>query len=161
MPKLTNSTEVFITKLQALYDIEGELKKALPKLAKTATDPSLRKSFRGHLEETSGHSRRLEKAFQFLGLKPKKLKSEGVRGIVKDGAWVIDLKAPPFIKDAMLASSAIYAEHYEMAGYMSAIEMSKLLGHENIAKLLAETLKEEEKADQKLALLLRNNMNEE
>lgn len=157
MAKITDATQALVIKLQALYDIEGQLEKALPKMEKAASDPALKEGFRTHLEETREHTRRLESAFDILGEKPKKLRSEGIRGIVEDGAWVMKADAPEPVKDAMLASAARYAEHYEMAGYMSAIELAKLLGLSDLEETLAETLAEEEMADRKLVDALRKN----
>ena len=44
-------------------------------------------------------------------------------------------------------------EHYEMAGYGTVHNFSELLGEEEAAELLAETLEEEEEADAKLTAL--------
>ena len=154
MQKITDGMKAFELKLQALYDIEHELEKALPKFEKAATDPVLKEGFALHLKETEEHAKRLEKIFRMLGLDVKKTKSEGIRGIAADAAWVIKADAAPAIKDAMLASAARYAEHYEMAGYMSAIEQAKFLGQDEIADALADTLKEEHVADASLAMAM-------
>ncbi len=152
MTQLRNAEAVLLVKLQALYDIEHQLTKALPKMAKAANDAELKKGFTDHLKETENHIKRLEKAFKLLGKTAKKTKSEGIRGIIEDGSWVIkETEGLPELKDAMLASSARYAEHYEMAGYMSAIMESNALGLDDITELLNETLAEEQVADEKLA----------
>ncbi len=41
-------------------------------------------------------------------------------------------------------------EHYEIAGYGSAVTFAKLLGDQESAQLLAQTLDEEERTDKKL-----------
>ena len=158
MAKINTSNEAFVTKLQALYDIEGALVKALPKLEKAASDPNLKEGFRLHLSETENHVERLEQIFEILDSSPKKLKCEGIRGIIEDGEWVIKSSAPVPIKDAMIASAARYAEHYEMAGYLSAIDHAEMLGLNDAVALLQETLKEEEAADLKLKMAMRDNM---
>lgn len=158
MAKINSSNEAFLTKLQALYDIEGALLKALPKMEKAASDPNLKEGFRMHLDETQTHVERLEQIFEMMDSSPKKLKCEGIRGIIEDGEWVMKVTAPVPIKDAMIASSARYAEHYEMAGYMSAIDHADMLGMNDAMALLSETLKEEEAADEKLKTAMRDNM---
>jgi ferritin-like metal-binding protein YciE len=145
---------MFLTKIQVLYDVEKQLEKALPKLQKAANSLELKDGFAMHLEETKNHSVRLERIFEMLGAKPKKLESEGIRGIISDGGWVIDVNAPPDLKDKMLAGAARYAEHYEMAGYMTAIIQADDLGLEDVSDLLNETLTEEEEADATLATVL-------
>lgn len=147
MPKINDSTKAFISKLQCLYDIELQIEKALPKMAKAASSKDMKASFTLHHKETKEQVKRLERAFKSLEMKPKKTKVEGIRGIIADGEWVMDVDAPEDIKDAMLASAARYVEHYEMAGYTSAILEAKLLGLTDIEALLLETLAEEEQTD--------------
>ncbi len=155
MPKIKDKNEMFLTKIQVLYDVEKQLEKALPKLQKAASDLELKDGFAMHLEETKNHSARLEKIFELLGSAPKKLGSDGIKGIIKDGKWVIDVDAPPELKDKMLAGAARHAEHYEMSGYMTAIIQADELGLAEASDLLAETLAEEEAADENLAKALR------
>ncbi len=147
---ITDSNQSFLTKIQVLYDVEKQLEKALPKLEKSVRDPELKEGFSTHLEETRGHIQRLEEIFGVLGEKPKKLASDAIKGIIKDGDWVMKAKAPENIKDAMIAGAARYAEHYEMAGYMTAIIEADALGLTNVSELLSQTLEEEELADNKL-----------
>jgi ferritin-like metal-binding protein YciE len=149
--KLRTLDDLLVLKLKALYDIEDRLTKALPKMAKAATDPDLKKGFEDHLKETKNHSRRLEQAFQTLGLKPSKTKAEGIRGIIADAEWNIKEKPSKEALDALLIASASYAEHYEMAGYMAASNWANALGYTEVSSLLRENLAEEQAADAKMA----------
>jgi ferritin-like metal-binding protein YciE len=158
MAKITTPERAFIIKIQALYDIEKQLEKALPKLARASTDKELKKGFVAHLAETKMHSKRLEKIFKLIGMKPRKTICEGIRGIVEDGTWVMKVEAPSELKDSMIAGAARYAEHYEMAGYLGAIEEAQALGLSEAATLLAATLREEEGADRKLTGAMRKKL---
>lgn len=149
--KIKNLTDLFSLKLKALYDMETKLVKALPKMAKAATDPELKQSFEDHLKETQGHVDRIEKAFSLIGLDRGKTDVAGISGIIEDAEWMIGQKLPPAAMDAALISSARYAEHYEMAGYLSAIAMADVLGYDDIVDLLGETLAEEKDADRILS----------
>ncbi len=148
--KISNLKELLIQKINALYDIEIELTKALPKLAKAASDPKLKEALREHLVETRGHVARLVEVHEILGAKPKKLKAEGIRGIAKDGAWVIKNIKPALALDANLIRAAQYAEHYEIAGYMGAIAWANMLGETEVVTILNKTLGEEREGDRKL-----------
>lgn len=149
--KVNSAQKVFEIKLQTLYDIEKQLEKALSKMAKTTTNSELKKVFRSHCRQTEEHSKRLEKIFKLLELKPKKLKSEGIRGIIADGEWIMGTTGEEAFKDALLISSARYAEHYEMAGYASACDQANLLELAEIEGLLRQTLEEEKLTDNTLA----------
>jgi ferritin-like metal-binding protein YciE len=155
-----NLHELLILKLQALYDVEQELVKALPKLAKAASSDELRVAFEEHLEETEGHVERLEKAFMHLDMEPKKEKVAGIRGIAEDGSWVIKNVKDDAARDAALIAAAQYAEHFEIAGYGSAREWARLMGHTEVEDLLSQTLAEEEAANQKLTELAESSINE-
>lgn len=142
--------DLFIIKMQSLYDVESELVKALPKMAKKSTNADLKKGFEDHLEETKNHVTRLEQVFESIGQKPKKLKVEAIRGLTADAKWVMDNVKNPEALDAALIGAAQYVEHYEMAGYGTAVEWAKIMGHSEAERLLAETLEEEKAADEKL-----------
>jgi ferritin-like metal-binding protein YciE len=152
MKKPMKLIDLFVVKLNALYDIEHVLVKALPKMAKAAKDPELKQSFLLHAQETSDHVKRLEGIYKMIGIKPKKLKCEGIRGIVTDAEWVIANTDGPAL-DANIVRASQYAEHYEMAGYIGAIAWAHALGEVDIAAILNETLQEEKATDEKLASL--------
>lgn len=157
--KIDNLHSAFITKLRSLYDIERELTKALPKMSKKATDPELKKGFANHALETKTHLERLENAFELLGQKPKKKKSEAIRGLVADAEWVMKNAENSETRDAMMIAAAQYVEHYEIAGYGTAVTWAKLMKHTEVAGLLAETLKEEEMTDKKLNMVAKEKIN--
>lgn len=149
--KLQTLHDLFVLKIMALYDIESEIIKALPKMIKASTDTDLEQGFGDHFKETKKQLIRLEQIFKQLNLKPKKTKVEAIRGLVTDAEWSLKQDMPPAALDAALIASARYIEHYEMAGYLSAVVWAKLLGHNRIAELLEETLEEEKMADTTLA----------
>lgn len=145
--------------MQALYDIESEIIKALPKMAKAATDGELKAGFEDHLEETKNQKARLEQIFELLEEKPKKTKVEAVRGLIEDTEWIIKQDTPAEVLDASLAASARYVEHYEIAGYTTALEWAELLDRTEIADLLAETLAEEIGAEETVSELAGSTLN--
>jgi ferritin-like metal-binding protein YciE len=134
-----------------LYSAEKQITRALPKLVKAATSDELRQAFQSHLEETNGHVTRLEKAFEILGKSPKGKTCVGMKGVLEEGAEVLEDTDKGDVRDAGLISAAQRVEHYEMAGYGTARNFAKLLGQNEIAALLEETLDEEKAADKKLS----------
>ncbi len=148
--KLNNLRDAFLLKLSSLLDIEQQIVKALPKVAKEAQDPELKKSLLDHLEETKGHVERIEQIFQEMDAKPQKVEVEAIRGLIADAEWVIGQEPSPEAVDAVLIASARYIEHYEMAGYLSLVAWAELLGEDDAAELLEATLSEEREADMKL-----------
>jgi ferritin-like metal-binding protein YciE len=158
--KADNLKDLLVLKLKALYDVENQIIKALPKMAKKATNKSLKAGFEKHLKETKGQVNRLEKVFKLLGEKPRKTKVEAIRGLVKDGEWVMKNVKPAEALDANLVAAAQYVEHYEMAGYGTASEWASQLGEAEVVNLLEETLEEEKKTDQTLSTLAMSEINQ-
>lgn len=142
--------ELFIDELKDLYSAEKQITKSLPKMAKAATTPELRQAFENHLQETLGQIERLDQVFQILGKSPRGKTCNGMKGVLEEGAEVLDETEKGAVRDAALISAAQRVEHYEMAGYGCVREYAKLLGQKEIAALLDETLAEEKAADKKL-----------
>jgi ferritin-like metal-binding protein YciE len=150
MSKITNLHDVYVEQLKDLYSAETQLIKALPKMAKAAHSPELAQGFEEHLEQTKGHAQRLEEIFEGLDEKPTGKKCKAMEGLIKEGAEAIEEDASPAAKDALLIAAAQRVEHYEIAGYGSVKTYARLLGEEDAAKLLEETLQEEKDTDEKL-----------
>jgi ferritin-like metal-binding protein YciE len=150
MPKIINLRDVFVEQLKDLYNAEQQLVKALPKMAKAATSPDLAQGFEEHLEQTKGHVNRLEEIFQKLDEKPTGKKCKAMEGLIKEGSETIEEDASDAAKDALLIAAAQRVEHYEIAGYGSVKTYADLLGENEAAELLAETLQEEKDTDEKL-----------
>src|SRR5262245_58288467 len=69
MSSVASLKELLVEELKDLYSAEKQLVKALPKMAKAASNPDLQQGFTDHLEETRGHVERLEQAFRKLDTK--------------------------------------------------------------------------------------------
>ena len=145
--------ELYIDELRDVYDAENQLVKALPKMAKASTSEDLRSGFEEHLEQTMVHVDRLEQIFSNLGEKPSGKKCKGMQGLVSEGSEVIDGDFEADVKDAALISAAQRVEHYEIAAYGTARTYAEILGEQDAAAVLEQTLEEEKETDQKLTEL--------
>lgn len=145
--------------IRDLYDAEKQLLKALPKMAKAASNASLRKAFEKHLEETEGQVERLEKVFELLGHSARGKKCAAMEGLIEEGQEVLDLKADPEVKDAALIAAAQRVEHYEIAGYGTICSWADLLGLTEVKRLMGETLQQEKRTDESLTRLAEQQVN--
>lgn len=136
--------------IKDLYSAEKQLVKALPKMAKGASNADLQEAFQTHLEETRGHVERLEQIAQHLGVKPTGKHCKGMEGLLEEGTELLEEEGEDAILDAGLIAAAQRVEHYEIAGYGSARAIAETLGLNEIVDLLQETLDEEGAADKKL-----------
>lgn len=151
--KMDSLQELFISELKDLYSAEKQLLKALPRMAKACDSDELRQGFEDHLAETEGQVERLEQIFDELGVSPRGKKCVGMEGLIEEGKELMEEDAEPEVLDAGLISAAQKVEHYEIAGYGTARTYAELLGYDNAAKLLQETLDEEGATDKKLSAM--------
>jgi ferritin-like metal-binding protein YciE len=145
--------DLYIHELKDLYSAEAQIIKALPKMAKAATNPKLVAGFKTHLAETKEQATRLEKILKNHDESTRGPKCKGMEGVIKEGAEMIEEDAEDEVRDAGLISAAQRVEHYEMAGYGTARTYAQLLGDKQGAKLLQITLDEEGATDKKLTTL--------
>jgi ferritin-like metal-binding protein YciE len=153
--------DLYVDELKDLYNAEQQLLKALPRMAKKASAAELKEAFTEHLEVTRTQVERLEQIFEGLGVSPKGKKCKAMEGLIEEGKEIIDEDGAPPVIDAALIAAAQRVEHYEMAGYGCVRTFATLLGHEDAAARLQETLDEEEEADKKLTELAETVINVE
>jgi len=153
--------DLMVDQLKDLYNAEGQLIKALPKMAKAASNPQLQQAFTTHLEQTKGHVERLEQVFQTIGQPAKGKTCKAMKGLIEEGKEMIGEDAEPEVMDAGLIAAAQRIEHYEMAGYGCVRTYAAMLGNKQAAKLLQQTLDEEGKTDKLLTDLAERVINVE
>ena len=144
--------ELYVEQLQDLYSAENQIIKALPKMIEAAQSEELRDALNEHLEVTRNQATRIEKICQELGEKPEKEKCKGMEGVLKEGSDLLQ-EVSEEVRDAAIIAAAQRVEHYEMAGYGTARTYASLLGFDEAAGQLEETLEEEKEADEKLSEL--------
>ncbi len=161
MPKITTLQEAFIHELSDIYSAEKQLTKALPKMAKAATNADLAAGFTLHLEETQGQIERIDQIVEDLGIRLKRIKCLAMEGLVAEGQETIDEIEKGPVRDVMLIAGAQKVEHYEIASYGALIAVAKALGYDAAAKLLADTLAEEKATDTKLNGIAMSSVNKD
>ncbi len=148
--KLENLQQLYLKELRDLYSAENQITDALPKLIDAAHNSELKNALQDHLNVTQTQIARLEQIFQSLNEKPSGETCSGMKGVIKEGDEMVSAGGDPSTVDAGIISAAQRVEHYEMAGYGTVRTYAKLLGRDQDATLLQQTLDEEEEADQTL-----------
>ncbi len=156
---LATMHDLMIEELKDLYSAETQLVKALPKMAKGVTTPTLRKAFEDHLVQTQEQVARLEQIFEMLGSSPRGKKCKGMEGLLEEAVEMLEEDGDALVKDAGIIASAQRVEHYEIAAYGSTLAFATLMGHSEIAELLETTLNEEKEADVLLSTIATDEVN--
>lgn len=153
--------DLLTDELKDMYSAENQLTKALPKMAKAATNPNLKRAFQDHLKQTEEHVRRIERICSNLEIKPRGKKCMGMEGLVEEGKEVIQEAAEADVLDAGLIGAAQKVEHYEMAAYGTARTHAQQLGYTDAARELQKILDEEAQANELLTQIAENMVNPE
>jgi ferritin-like metal-binding protein YciE len=149
--------ETFLEELGDIYDAEKQLVKALPKMAQAAQHEELRRAFEEHLEQTERQVERLEQVFEVVGEEAKSKGCRAMEGLIKEADELIKNHRG----DASLICAAQKIEHYEIASYGSLQTWARLIGEDDAADLLEETLDEERDTDEQLTEVAENTINVE
>lgn len=140
--------EFFLESLKDIYWAEKHLVKNMPKLAKAATSEELITAFENHLAETEDQVIRLEQIFKTMDERAVGVTCEAMEGLVKEAQGVItDTDKGSMTRDVALIASSQKIEHYEIASYGTLRTLAGVLGLNEVADLLSQTLEEEKKTD--------------
>ena len=152
--------DVLVDGLRDLLHAEGQLVKALPKMAKAANSDLLRLAFEKHLDETRDQVERLKEVFTLLGAAARPKPCKGMAGLLDEGDEVIEEgdDQDDLAADLAVIAAAQKVEHYEISAYGTSRALAGQIGRPDVAELLAKTLAEEEGADNLLTQIARELM---
>jgi ferritin-like metal-binding protein YciE len=158
--KLNSLNKLYLEELRDLYSAETQLVKALPKMAKGASSDELKEAFESHLEQTKEHVERLTEIFDRLEEKPTGKTCQAMKGLIEEGSEMLEQEGEESVIDAGLIAAAQRVEHYEIAAYGTVRTFANLLGEDEAADLLQQTLDEEGETDKQLSELAEGIVNE-
>ncbi|OJX49776.1 MAG: hypothetical protein BGO88_08450 [Flavobacterium sp. 38-13] len=151
--------ELFIDELKDIIYAERALVRALPKMANNAQDANLKAVIGEHVAVTEGQVDRLTKVFAMLGEPDRGKKCDAMEGLILEGESILEETRPGPVRDAAIISASQKIEHYEIASYGTLVAFAKILGEDEVADLLIETLEEEKDADLRLTDAAYNTIN--
>ena len=138
---------LFHDTLKDIYYAERKILKSLPKMARAAQALELKAAFEKHKEQTEGQIERLQQVFEIIGKPARGKTCEAIEGILAEGEEIMEEYKGAAALDAGLLAAAQAVEHYEITRYGTLKRWAKVLGLEDAASLLDETLEEEAQTD--------------
>jgi ferritin-like metal-binding protein YciE len=119
--------------------------KMLGTLTKEVKNPEVLARVQEHIGETEEQIERLRRAFELAGMKAKAEKCEAAVGLkAEHDGFKKDESPSKTLLEAFDLGNSLRVEHYEIAGYRSAIAVATAMGEREVAALLGESLREEE-----------------
>ena len=142
--EIKNFKDMYLAELQELASVEKQLTEALLKMASMASNPSLKKAFIHHRNETEAQKDRLESILQKHGASSNAHTDQAMQALVDE-------------TEKML--SILKLEHYEIAAYGTAAALAGQLDLRDDQRMLHESLEEEKKTDVLLTELAKREVN--
>ena len=158
-PEIETMEDLFMHTLEDIYYAEHQIEKALPDMIKKASDGELKKGFQTHMRQTKGHIKRLDQAFKKLKVTPAGTKCPAIDGIIDEANEIAGEIQDKMVLNAALIAAAQAVEHYEITRYGTLVAWAKLLGRNDVAKVLNMNLKEEKATDKKLNGIAKRKIN--
>ena len=158
--KMDSLHDLYIQNLKDLYSAEKQILQAMPKMIKKTQNEELRQAIEEHRVQTEEQVRRLEKIGEMCGKRLTGHKCAAMEGLIEEGKEMLEMEGDPNVIDAGIIGSAQRIEHYEIAGYGCARTYARMLGFDDQAKILQQTLDEEGKTDERLNMIAENIVNQ-
>ncbi len=137
--------ELLLHELGDLLFAERTILKALRGMIRETSGGPMRERLEQHYTETEQQIGNIEQAFAALGERAKAEKCPGILGIVKEhDEFKSDEAGSAPILEAFDLGSGLRVEHYEIAGYTSAIAVARSLGAQQVVDLLQANLEQEQ-----------------
>jgi ferritin-like metal-binding protein YciE len=130
-------------------------------MAEKAKSTELKNGLKEHLKQTKEQIKRLDRAFEHLGVSVDGQECIGMRGLIEEGEKIMAENIDPKVLDAALIAAAQKVEHYEIASYGTARAYARLMEDDELDMLLLKTLDEEGRTDEKLSQLAMTSINPE
>ena len=142
---------LYTLQLRYLLSTENQIVDGLQSMIKHSTDPRLAQAFQSHRQETEVHVERLRQMIGELDGDVDDKKDAIITALIGSAENIVKESDAGPLRDAGLLASAQKVEHYEIASYGTARDWAKMLGLDQHARLLQQTLDEEKHADQLLS----------
>ncbi|HEX6910535.1 MAG TPA: ferritin-like domain-containing protein [Longimicrobium sp.] len=137
--------ELLKHELGDLLYAEQLILKMLGTLTREVQNPEMLGRVREHIGETEEQIERLKRAFESVGEKAKAEKCDAAIGLKEEhDSFKKEEKPSKALLEAFDLGNSLRVEHYEIAGYRSAIAVATALGERECVALLSESLREEE-----------------
>jgi ferritin-like metal-binding protein YciE len=137
--------ELLKHELGDLLYAEQLILKMLGTLTREVQNPEMLGRVQEHIGETEEQIERLKRAFGSIGEKARAEKCDAAIGLKEEhDSFKKEEKPSKALLEAFDLGNSLRVEHYEIAGYRSAIAVATALGERECVGLLSESLREEE-----------------
>lgn len=151
MKTIRNLHDLLVEQLQDLYDGNLRQLKFLKKIADTPDSTDLQANIAEYTRETKRQKNRLEQIFVLLNEDARDEPYAGMKMMILETNKLLNRCHNKAIADAALITAIQHINHYEIAGYGTAVAYAKVLELHDVAQILLDSLRECKLADAELS----------
>jgi ferritin-like metal-binding protein YciE len=141
----TELKELLKHELGDMLYAEQKILRMLGAMNRESSNPKMKERLDEHLTETYEQIERLKRAFEVIGEEAVAEKCHAAIGLKEEhDSFVREEEPSAPMLEAFDLGNGLRVEHYEIAGYRSAIALAQALGENECVALLTESLREEE-----------------
>lgn len=159
MHEMQTLEDLFLKEMSEMYFAENQFVRALPGIIREVVSDELKETLQQQMEEAKEQSRRLEQFFGESGKSAQGDKCQVVDCLLKEINELVGAGGDSGVKDAALICTVQKIKHYEIASYGCLRTFATLLGFEEIAGFLAQSLDEEKNTDALLTSIAQAKVN--
>jgi ferritin-like metal-binding protein YciE len=149
--KLPDLKALYIKHIRMMLSGEEIFLRGLQRMAEAAADGQLKEAFRVHGQQTEVHSTRLRQILQRSAGEADPLRCKVAADLLDEAEDMIKDASHESVRDAALIAAAQRVEHYEIAAYGAVRHFARVLGLEQDADALNQTIQEEGQTDHLLS----------
>lgn len=141
---METANQFFVRELQDVYNAEKQAVRTLTEIEQQCKRTDIKRAAARHRRQTEGQIKRLDNVFRSIGSQPSERPCEGVTGLIQEKKSVESEQLSPDLTDLNALMTALKFERYEVSAYESLLFLAQQMKHREAARLLKETLKEEQ-----------------
>lgn len=141
---METANQFFVRELQDMYNAEKQAVRALNEIEQQCKRAEIKRVAARHRRQTEGQIKRLDHVFRAIGSQPSERTCEGVSGLMQEKKSVESERLNQDLTELNALMTALKFERYEVSAYESLIFMAQQMKQREAARLLKETLKEEQ-----------------
>lgn len=150
--------QLLLEQLKDVYSAEKQALRCMQQSARKASSPLLKAAIEAHAAETKDQIGRLDEVFQAMNAKAGRKLCLAMKGLVEEATSEAGEHEKGPILDLVITASMQRIEHYEIAAYGTLVMTAEALDLPPVAKVLQQTLKEEQQTESKLTALARGDL---
>lgn len=159
MKTIRNLHDLLVEQLQDLYDGNLRQLKFLERIADKPDSIDLQSSIEEYNRETTRQHNRLENIFVLLNQDQHNGPCNGIKAMIIETNKLMNSCHNKAICDAALITAIQHINHYEIAGYGTAVAYAKVLELHDVAQILLDSLRECKLADSELSKIAIDEIN--